>query len=130
MEEYTKTAEPVGSKLIAAEKNFEVSSATIRNEMAELEREGLILQPHTSAGRVPTEKGYQYYIDNFLAGEKLSIKERNDLEKAAAGESRESLKNLAKELAEISGLGVMVAFSKQDVYYTGLFKFICPAGIL
>ena len=67
VEQYAEVASPVGSNLLA--KVFGVSSATIRAEMAELERLGLIAQPHTSAGRVPTDKGYRYYV-NTLAEEK------------------------------------------------------------
>lgn len=62
VEEYAEVASPVGSQLLA--KIFEVSSATIRSEMAELEKMGYIEQPHTSAGRVPTDKGYRYYVNN------------------------------------------------------------------
>src|SRR5262245_1759590 len=67
VEQYAEVASPVGSQLLA--KVFEVSSATIRAEMAELERLGFIAQPHTSAGRVPTDKGYRFYV-NSLAEEK------------------------------------------------------------
>src|SRR3989338_6425264 len=59
---YVKTAEPVGSNTIAGKGGFDLSPATIRNEMAALEDAGYITQPHTSAGRVPTEKGYHFYI--------------------------------------------------------------------
>ncbi len=61
VEEYAEVASPVGSQLLA--KIFNVSSATIRSEMAELERMGYIKQPHTSAGRIPTDKGYRYYVN-------------------------------------------------------------------
>lgn len=63
VEQYAEVASPVGSSLMS--KVFNVSSATIRAEMAELERLGLIHQPHTSAGRVPTDKGYRYYVNNL-----------------------------------------------------------------
>ncbi len=63
IEQYAEVAAPVGSLLLA--KLFDVSSATIRNEMAELERLGFIAQPHTSAGRIPTDKGYRYYVNNI-----------------------------------------------------------------
>src|SRR3954466_8403091 len=66
IEQYAEVASPVGSSLMA--KVFGVSSATIRAEMAELERLGFITQPHTSAGRIPTDKGYRFYV-NSLAGE-------------------------------------------------------------
>lgn len=70
IEQYAEVASPVGSSLLA--KVFHVSSATIRAEMAELEREGYIMQPHTSAGRVPTDKGYRFYVNN-LSEEKVPV---------------------------------------------------------
>src|SRR5476651_338457 len=63
VEQYAEVASPVGSSLLA--KAFDVSSATIRAEMAELERLGFIHQPHTSAGRIPTDKGYRFYVNNL-----------------------------------------------------------------
>ncbi len=63
VEQYAEVASPVGSSLLA--KAFSVSSATIRSEMAQLEEMGLIMQPHTSAGRIPTDKGYRFYVNNF-----------------------------------------------------------------
>ncbi len=63
VEQYAEVASPVGSSLLA--KVFNVSSATVRAEMADLERHGLIMQPHTSAGRVPTDKGYRFYVNNL-----------------------------------------------------------------
>lgn len=63
VEEYIQTAQPVGSGHVAAAPGVAVSSATIRNEMAALETEGYLAQPHTSAGRIPTEKGYRYFVD-------------------------------------------------------------------
>ncbi|MGB4966856.1 MAG: transcriptional regulator [Candidatus Saccharimonadales bacterium] len=67
VEQYAEVAVPVGSSLLA--KVFGVSSATIRAEMAELERLGFIRQPHTSAGRIPTDKGYRYYVNQIAEGE-------------------------------------------------------------
>ncbi len=78
VEQYAEVASPVGSSLLA--KAFDVSSATVRAEMAELEREGYIHQPHTSSGRVPTDKGYRYYVNqiaestNFLPPERRAEK--------------------------------------------------------
>ena len=73
VEEYIDTAEPVSSGNLVEELNC--SSATIRNEMAELEKIGLLEKPHTSAGRIPSQKGYRYYIDELLRDDKLTIKE-------------------------------------------------------
>ncbi len=65
VEEYVGTAQPVGSATVARSSGLGVSSATIRNDMTILEREGYIVQPHTSAGRVPTDRGYRYFVDHF-----------------------------------------------------------------
>src|SRR3712207_6633236 len=71
IEQYAEVASPVGSSLLA--KLFGVSSATIRSEMAELERLGFIDQPHTSAGRVPTDQGYRFYVNNLADQEEKSL---------------------------------------------------------
>lgn len=121
--QYIKTAVPVSSKYITEFGKFELSSATIRNEMAELEQEGYIYHPHTSAGRVPTEKGYQYFVENFLKDLKLGKKEQSLLDSIIESfqefEPRVA-KDLAKGIAEFSNGAVFVAFSDRDFYYTGL----------
>ena len=66
VEEYVATGQPVGSKHLVERTGMRVSSATVRNELAELERFGLLTHPHTSAGRVPTDRGYRYYVDRLL----------------------------------------------------------------
>ena len=113
--EYVKTALPVGSKLLTEKYDFDVSPATIRNEMMALEAAGYIAQPHTSAGRVPTALGYQYYVDRFLSAKEPSATTQKRLSEAAA-----DIKQLARQLAEESGLSVFVSFSPYDSYYTGL----------
>jgi heat-inducible transcriptional repressor len=67
VQEYIATAQPVGSSHIAAASGVGVSSATVRNEMAVLEQEGYLVQPHTSAGRIPTDKGYRFFVDHLAA---------------------------------------------------------------
>ena len=67
VEEYIATAQPVGSQTIARSRGLGVSSATVRNDMTVLEREGYLVQPHTSAGRVPTDRGYRFFVDHFTA---------------------------------------------------------------
>jgi heat-inducible transcriptional repressor len=74
--DYVSTHEPVGSKMIVERHNLGVSSATVRNDMAVLEDEGLIAQPHTSAGRVPTDKGYRLFVDRLAQVKPLSAAER------------------------------------------------------
>ncbi len=117
---YIRQAEPIGSKQL--EKKLGVSSATIRNEMLDLEQEGFLNQPHTSAGRVPTVKAYEYYVSNFLSPKypsELVVKELKRLQKF---NPRDDIfwKETAKKLADFSGQAVIVGFNKNDLYYTGL----------
>ncbi len=79
IEEYIKTAEPVGSKAIAGIANLGCSSATIRNELAELTAMGYLEQPHTSAGRIPTPAGYRLYVNELMEKQKLSIEETEEI---------------------------------------------------
>lgn len=80
VEQYIETGEPVGSKALLSKLDINVSSATIRNDMAALTAQGLIYQPHTSAGRIPTQSGYRYYVDNLMKVEELEETERRRIE--------------------------------------------------
>ena len=80
VDEYVATQEPVGSKAIADRHGLGISPATIRNEMAVLEEEGLIAQPHTSAGRIPTDAGYRLFVDRIETVKPLSGAERRAIE--------------------------------------------------
>jgi heat-inducible transcriptional repressor len=80
VEQYAEVASPVGSSLLA--KVFNVSSATIRADMAELERNGFIKQPHTSAGRIPTDKGYRYYVNQLADSDVKQLSVESRIEKA------------------------------------------------
>jgi transcriptional regulator of heat shock response len=118
--EYIKKATPVASKMLAGRGGFKISSATLRNEMADLEEEGYLIQPHTSAGRIPTEAGFAFYLASLSGRESvLDNKEKRDLERAARATEYPE-KSLAKVLAELSEEAVILAFGKNDVYYTGL----------
>ena len=75
VEEYIETAEPVSSKALVDKQKIDFSSATIRNDMAELEKIGLLEKPHTSAGRVPSAKGYRYYVDELINYNSISRQE-------------------------------------------------------
>jgi heat-inducible transcriptional repressor len=79
VEEYVDTALPVGSKYIVAKHDIQVSPATVRNEMARLEEDGYIRQPHTSAGRVPSDKGYRYYVESLMAEESIPREEQETI---------------------------------------------------
>lgn len=83
--DYIATAEPVGSRTLAKKYDLGVSSATIRNEMSDLEDMGLIIQPHTSAGRIPSELGYRLYVDRFMNTSELTPKEQEFLHSVVSG---------------------------------------------
>src|SRR3990172_9215593 len=79
IEEYVDTALPVGSQHIVHKHHMPVSPATVRLEMARLEEEGYINQPHTSAGRVPSDKGYRYYVESLMAEDALPWQEQETI---------------------------------------------------
>ena len=85
VEDYVSTTEPVGSKSLVDRHHFDVSPATIRNDMAVLEEQGFITQPHTSAGRIPTDKGYRLFVDRLSSVKPLSAAERRAIETFLAG---------------------------------------------
>ncbi len=89
IETYIDTAEPVGSKLIMERSGLNVSSATIRNEMADLEALGLLEQPHTSAGRIPAPRGYRFYVNDLMEEHRLSVQETERLNQALHLKMRE-----------------------------------------
>src|SRR4051812_8780297 len=122
VEQYAEVASPVGSTLLA--KLFNVSSATIRAEMAELERLGFIMQPHTSAGRVPTDKGYRFYVNNMtVAGEEAVPERRAERALASrvqhAGAPERMIRNAVDTLVELThNLGL--ATIGNQLYISGL----------
>ena len=73
IQNYLETGEPVGSRTISKYTDLKLSSATIRNEMADLEELGYIIQPHTSAGRIPTDKGYRLYVDDMMSQKEFEL---------------------------------------------------------
>lgn len=121
VEQYAEVASPVGSSLLA--KAFDVSSATIRSEMAELERLGYITQPHTSAGRIPTDKGYRQYV-NWLqeSDEKPKIsRQASAIERQIvhSGEAEQAIKNAVHALA-LATDNLSIGFWKNRTYQFGL----------
>jgi heat-inducible transcriptional repressor len=80
IESYISTAEPVGSKVIQETCNLELSSATIRNELNELEKDGYLTQLHTSSGRIPTDKGYRLFVDSVIQNKILPLEQRKNFE--------------------------------------------------
>lgn len=124
--EYLETAEPVGSETIAAKFDLGVSSATVRNDMAELEALGLIVQPHTSAGRIPTEEGYRFYVGEFVREAELAARERRRLEHALAEARRRqeaAMRELARTLAGLTEESVFMRLGG-GTYLTGMTNLI------
>ncbi|MCQ2506024.1 MAG: heat-inducible transcriptional repressor HrcA [Lachnospiraceae bacterium] len=96
---YLETGEPVGSRTISKYTDLNLSSATIRNEMADLEEMGYIFQPHTSAGRIPSDKGYRLYVDTMMEAKVQEIDEMKEVLKEKADKMESLLEQVAKILA-------------------------------
>lgn len=116
---YLDTGEPVGSRTISKYTDLSLSPATIRNEMADLEDMGYIFQPHTSAGRIPTDKGYRLYVDDMLESRRAeldekeeSLKDTNDVYERRFDKIEEVLKDMAKLLAANTNYTSMVTMPK------------------
>ena len=97
---YLETAEPVGSRTISRRFPLGISSATIRNEMSDLEELGFIMQPHTSAGRIPSSKGYRLYVDHLMRTKSISS-EQMEILKRILREKRNQLDSLLKEMGDL-----------------------------
>lgn len=110
--DYINTGEPVGSRTIAKKHDLGISSATIRNEMADLEEMGFLEQPHSSSGRIPSSKGYRLYVDRIMEYEKLSLDEESMITKAvldgALYEIDKILKQAGTLLSELTNLTCLV----------------------
>ncbi|MEO8065456.1 MAG: DeoR family transcriptional regulator [Candidatus Doudnabacteria bacterium] len=117
VKEYSESANPVGSKEIEDRYGLRVSSATIRNDMAQLEEQGYIMQPHKSAGRVPTDKGYRFFVNELMRRFELSEKERKMLKSelikltAAHEQLGRSISNL---LSQVSGQAAFALLPNQS----------------
>ena len=111
VEDYIRSQEPVGSTSLTRDHDLGVSSATIRNDMAALEDEGYLIQPHTSAGRVPTEKGYRYFVDRLATVVPLSEAQRRGINSFLSGSVslKDALQRSARLLSEITGQVAVVA---------------------
>jgi heat-inducible transcriptional repressor len=86
---YMRTGKPVGSQVIVDKYNFGMSSATVRNMLMDLEKEGFLVQPHTSAGRIPSDKGYRLYVDSLLEVQSLATAEEERIRKEYAARNKE-----------------------------------------
>lgn len=111
VQEYIETAQPVGSGHIAGRSDVVVSSATVRNEMAALEKEGYLAQPHTSAGRVPTDKGYRFFVDQLSGPGPLTPVARQQVKEffaKAHGELEQMLQDTSHLLSELTSYAAVV----------------------
>ncbi|MBO6113708.1 MAG: heat-inducible transcription repressor HrcA, partial [Lachnospiraceae bacterium] len=116
---YLETGEPVGSRTISKFNDLNLSSATIRNEMADLEELGYIVQPHTSAGRIPTDKGYRFYVDNLM-----EEKEDAEVEKSTLLERVDRMELLLKQVAKVLAYNTNYATLVTAPKYKKTVKFI------
>lgn len=105
IDDYVKSAEPVGSRTISKRNDVSFSPATIRNEMADLEELGYLAQPHTSAGRIPSNKGYRFFVDNLMRPKRLSVGDMSKIKKLFAEqfvESEQVIQQTASILSELT----------------------------
>lgn len=122
IQEYTETAVPVGSKSLIDKHGFHLSSATVRNDMARLEKEGYLFQPHTSAGRIPTDKGYRYFVEKVMGDEELSRDEQRKLQAEVLklkAQNRRFSRTTSKLLASLSG-SLAISGDGNDLYDFGI----------
>src|SRR6187549_3335472 len=109
IDHYVARAEPVGSEFLAASGNFSVKPATLRNEMAELTDLGYLRQPHTSAGRVPSTRGYRYYVDHLMRWAPLPRSATHRLRRISAGDVEQLLVQTCRLLSSLTGYPSMAA---------------------
>lgn len=106
---YLETGEPVGSRTISKYTDLNLSSATIRNEMADLEEMGYILQPHTSAGRIPSDKGYRFYVDTMMETREREVVEMKEMLLERQDKMEILLKQVARILAQNTQYATMIS---------------------
>ena len=120
---YIATGVPVSSQELA--RYFDLSSATLRNILAELEEEGYLFAPHTSSGRIPTDKGYRYYVDFLMSGQDLSLEQKKFIIRGFS-QPRSSLEDILERtsglIADLTHYTALVSFSEWEdrIFYKGL----------
>ena len=118
---YLETGEPVGSRTISKYADLNLSSATIRNEMADLEEMGLIIQPHTSAGRIPSDQGYRMYVDYLMEQKDKEVKEMQNMMIQKQDRMESVLKQVVKILANTTNYATLISAPQ---YHRTKLKFI------
>ena len=121
IQNYQETGEPVGSRTISKFSDLKLSSATIRNEMSDLEEMGYILQPHTSAGRIPSDKGYRFYVDQIMQEKEQEVTEVKELMIQRVDRVELVLKKLAQLLAANTNYAALISGPQ---YHRNKLKFI------
>lgn len=111
---YLETGEPVGSRTISKYTDLNLSSATIRNEMSDLEELGYILQPHTSAGRIPSDKGYRFYVDHLMQEKEREVTDMKQFVIEKTEKMEQVLKQMAKLLANSTNYATLVSASSYN----------------
>lgn len=106
---YLETGEPVGSRTISKYADLNLSSATIRNEMADLEEMGLIIQPHTSAGRIPSDQGYRLYVDSLMEKQEQEVNEMKEMFIQKQDKMESVLKQVVKVLANNTNYATLIS---------------------
>lgn len=115
IDDYVLTAEPVGSRTISRKYELGVSPATIRNEMSDLEEMGYIEQPHTSAGRIPSHKGYRFYVDNLMKKESIGVEHDGEFREIYGWEDleiEEIVKRTAKILSDLTNYPTIITMGE------------------
>jgi transcriptional regulator of heat shock response len=126
VEEYTETAIPVGSKVLVEKYGFDLSPATMRSDMNKLEKDGFLHQPHVSAGRIPTDKGYRYFVEKIMPDQELS---RNDQKKMQAeilklrAQKNRLTRTTAKLLSTLSG-SLAITGKKEELFDFGMHELL------
>lgn len=118
VQQYIETAQPVGSSAVSALADVAVSSATVRNDMTQLERDGFLVQPHTSAGRVPTEKGYRYFVDTLSEPGQLNpqgVRMVKEFFATTHGELEQMLAETTRLLADVTGTAAVVVGEPAEI---------------
>jgi transcriptional regulator of heat shock response len=128
IQEYIDSAVPVSSALLVEKCGFELSTATLRSEMLELEESGYLYQPHTSAGRIPTDKGFRYFVDRLMEEKPLSLREQKTLQLELLklrAQNKMLVRTTAKLLSSMSdSLALSGLIGSEDFYKSGTQKLL------
>jgi heat-inducible transcriptional repressor len=125
IQDFVETGNPVASKKLLTSGEFNISSATIRNEFALLEEIGFIRSPHISAGKIPTEKGYRFFVDELIEGDQKSVNElqnvfKKHIETYQLEKTKETISDSLRIMSQISGNVAFASINNDRTFYLGL----------